>query len=119
MLLVAHHIAWDDGSWQVFFADLTSAYGGEPSHNVRPTPAPQRTESVRHDDRSRVLARGDGRSARAAGTSRPAGIRGAATWRSQSQHLRLSADTVERVAALARETGATPYMVLLAAFSAR
>src|SRR5262249_25426134 len=22
MLLVAHHIAWDDGSWQVFFDDL-------------------------------------------------------------------------------------------------
>ncbi len=30
MLLVAHHIAWDDGSWQVFFADLTRAYTGEP-----------------------------------------------------------------------------------------
>jgi mycobactin peptide synthetase MbtE len=26
LLLVAHHIAWDDGSWRVFFADLTRAY---------------------------------------------------------------------------------------------
>ena len=29
MLLVAHHIAWDDGCWRVFFADLTRAYRGE------------------------------------------------------------------------------------------
>jgi mycobactin peptide synthetase MbtE len=28
MLLVAHHIAWDDGCWTVFFADLTRAYNG-------------------------------------------------------------------------------------------
>lgn len=28
MLLVAHHIAWDDGSWRVFFTDLTQAYSG-------------------------------------------------------------------------------------------
>ncbi|WP_237028021.1 condensation domain-containing protein, partial [Mycobacterium tuberculosis] len=26
LLLVAHHIAWDDGSWRVFFTDLTQAY---------------------------------------------------------------------------------------------
>ena len=26
LLLAAHHIAWDDASWRVFFADLTRAY---------------------------------------------------------------------------------------------
>ena len=35
MLLVAHHIAWDDGCWQVFFADLTRAYTGEQSLPLR------------------------------------------------------------------------------------
>ena len=40
------------------------------------------------------------------------------TWRSQRVVTRISADTVNRVAALARESGASPYMVLLAAFSA-
>jgi mycobactin peptide synthetase MbtE len=39
-------------------------------------------------------------------------------WRSQRTTLRLSAGTVDRTAALARELGATPYMVLLAAFGA-
>ena len=37
-------------------------------------------------------------------------------WRSQRTALRLSDETVERTAALAREIRATPYMVLLAAF---
>ena len=40
------------------------------------------------------------------------------TWRAQRATARLSSDTVDRVAALARETGATPYMVLMAAFGA-
>ncbi|MDZ4267632.1 MAG: condensation domain-containing protein, partial [Mycobacterium sp.] len=35
MLLVAHHIAWDDGSWEVFFADLTRAYTGSPLEALR------------------------------------------------------------------------------------
>jgi mycobactin peptide synthetase MbtE len=26
LLLTAHHIAWDDGSWSVFFSELTGAY---------------------------------------------------------------------------------------------
>ena len=40
MLLVAHHIAWDDGCWQVFFADLTRAYSGEHLGPPVPVPAP-------------------------------------------------------------------------------
>ena len=40
------------------------------------------------------------------------------TWRAQRATTRLSAATVDRAAALARETGATPYMVLMAAFAA-
>lgn len=40
------------------------------------------------------------------------------TWRAQRATAPLSADVVDRAAALARETGATPYMVLMAAFGA-
>ena len=40
------------------------------------------------------------------------------TWRAQRATARLSAETVDRATALARETGATPYMVLMAAFGA-
>lgn len=39
MLLVAHHIAWDDGCWRIFFDDLTRAYGGT---DLGPTPRPRR-----------------------------------------------------------------------------
>src|SRR6202040_11722 len=40
------------------------------------------------------------------------------TWRAQRAITRLPAGTVDRAAALGRETGATPYMVLMAAFAA-
>ena len=40
------------------------------------------------------------------------------SWRAQRATARLSAQTMDRVALLARETGATPYMVLMAAFGA-
>ncbi len=40
------------------------------------------------------------------------------TWRAQRATAQLSADTVDRAAALAKDTGATPYMVLMAAFGA-
>ena len=57
--------------------------------------------------------------ARAAGASGPDRLGGAATsWRSQRSTLRLTGDAAARVAALARETGCTPYMVLLAVFGA-
>lgn len=42
MLLTAHHIAWDDASWQVFFGDLTRAYEGEQLPEVIPAPADRR-----------------------------------------------------------------------------
>ena len=48
----------------------------------------------------------------------PSGSAVPTSFRSQRATLRLPADTVERVSALARDTGATPYMVLLAAFGA-
>ncbi|MGV0805659.1 amino acid adenylation domain-containing protein [Mycolicibacterium setense] len=115
MLLVAHHIAWDDGSWRVFFTDLTRAYSGE---QLAETP------------RVTVSAAADGGEDLAywrevlASPPEPLELPGPAGsvvpngFRSQRSTVRLSADTVARVSALARETGATPYMVLLAAFGA-
>ena len=49
MLLVAHHIAWDDGSWAVFFTDLTRAYIGEtltPAPRPSAAPSPSDEEDV-------------------------------------------------------------------------
>jgi mycobactin peptide synthetase MbtE len=113
MLLVAHHIAWDDGSWQVFFGDLTRAYEGAdlgPAPRP-PAPAADTTEedlaywrSVLTDPPEPLELPGP------AGSAVPTGFR------SQRTSLGLSPATVTKVSALARETGATPYMVLLAAF---
>ncbi|MFG1932281.1 amino acid adenylation domain-containing protein [Mycobacterium sp. NPDC048908] len=115
MLLVAHHIAWDDGSWRVFFADLTAAYAGEelapavPSVGVGPDTAAADLEYWRSElanPPEPLELPGD------AGSAVPT------NWRAQRTTLRLNTETVECVAALAREVGATPYMVLLAAFGA-
>src|ERR1700739_478474 len=46
----------------------------------------------------------------------PAGTAMPTNWRAARSTLRLSGHTVQRVAAIARKTGCTPYMVLVAAF---
>nr|WP_101947390.1 non-ribosomal peptide synthetase [Mycobacterium sp. 3519A] len=115
MLLVAHHIAWDDGSWRIFFADLTRAYHGEdlppaaPANTIGPDTADDDIEYWRA-----VLANPP----EPLELPGPNGSTVPTDWRSQRTTLRLPAGTVERAAALAREAGATPYMVLLAAFGA-
>jgi len=113
LLLVAHHIAWDDGCWRVFFADLTRAYSGEPLG--APVPAPAHGGDPSGDDLDYW---------RAAMANPPEplelpGPNGSAiptTFRSARTTLRLPAATVDRVSTLAKDSGATPYMVLLAAF---
>ena len=115
MLLVAHHIAWDDGSWRVFFTDLNRAYSGA---DLGPTPRPP---AVAADTEEEDLAHWREVLANPPEPLELPGPSGSAvptSFRSQRAALQLSADTVEKVSALARDTGATPYMVLLAAFGA-
>jgi mycobactin peptide synthetase MbtE len=115
MLLVAHHIAWDDGSWRVFFTDLTRAYSGA---DLGPTPRPP---AVAADTEEEDLAHWREVLANPPEPLELPGPSGSAvptSFRSQRATLRLPAETVEKVSALARDTGATPYMVLLAAFGA-
>ncbi|OSC38582.1 non-ribosomal peptide synthetase [Mycobacterium decipiens] len=116
LLLVAHHIAWDDGSWRVFFADLTQAYSDAdlgPEHRSSAAAGPDTTEAdlaywraVMADPPEPLELPGP------AGTSVPT------NWRAARSTLRLPADTAARVTAMAKDTGCTPYMVLLAAFGA-
>ncbi|MDV3128305.1 amino acid adenylation domain-containing protein [Mycobacterium sp. 21AC1] len=115
MLLVAHHIAWDDGSWRVFFADLTRAYSGA---DLPPTPRPT---SIAADTAEEDLTYWRGVLSDPPEPLELPGPMGSAvptSFRSQRSTLRLSAETVEKVATLARDTGSTPYMVLLAGFGA-
>lgn len=115
MLLVAHHIAWDDGSWRVFFTDLTRAYEGEELHPV--TPSAAAWPDTENEDLTywRTTLANPPEPLELPG---PNGSTVPTNWRSQRTTVRLSDDTIDRTVALARETGATPYMVLLAAFGA-
>ncbi len=120
LLLSAHHIAWDDGSWSVFFGDLTRAYtdlralDGPASRPTRDLPA---SSAAIEEDLAYWLAL-------MADPPEPLELPGpngsvvSSTWRAQRVTTRLSQSVVERVSVLARETGATPYTVLLAAFGA-
>jgi mycobactin peptide synthetase MbtE len=115
MLLVAHHIAWDDGSWRVFFGDLTRAYSGV---ELAPTPPPApRSADTAAEDLAywREVLASPPEPLELPG---PTGSAVPTGFRSQRSTIRLSAGTVERVSTLARDTGSTPYMVLLAAFGA-
>lgn len=115
LLLAAHHIAWDDASWRVFFADLTRAYQDGP---LEPAP-PAGTPPAGTDDADVEYWR-----ALLVDPPEPLELPGAtgsavpSAWRAQRCTTRLGTGTVVAVTKLAHEAGATPYMVLLAAFSA-
>ena len=118
LLLVAHHIAWDDGSWRVFFADLTRAYegahGGADLGVQRYLSAPSGPDTTEADlDYWRAIMADPPEPLELPG---PAGTALPTNWRAARSTLRLSGDTAQRVMATARDTGCTPYMVLLAAF---
>lgn len=119
LLLTAHHIAWDDGSWAPFFADLTRAYTDPDAVEGTPmsaAPGPDGAGNLEEDLAYwRSLVTDLPEPLELPG---PNGTVVPSTWRSQRATARLSAATIDRAAALARETGATPYMVLMAAFGA-
>ncbi len=115
MLLVAHHIAWDDGSWRVFFTDLTRAYSGA---QLPETPRVTVSGAVSEDDDLAYWREVLAHPPEPLELPGPAGSVVPAGFRSQRSTVRLSAETVRRVSALARDTGSTSYMVLLAAFGA-
>jgi mycobactin peptide synthetase MbtE len=118
VLLTAHHIAWDDGSWAPFFTDLTRVYTDPHALDDAQLPSVSvpAVDTINED-----LAYWRPRMTDLPEPLELPGSNGAAvpsSWRSQRASVRLSADTVDRATVLARESGATLYMVLLAAFSA-
>jgi mycobactin peptide synthetase MbtE len=116
LLLTAHHIAWDDGSWAPFFTDLTRAYV-DPDAPGGAVPVPRDTTGNLDEDFAywRPLVSDLPEPLELPG---PNGSAVPASWRSQLASTRLSPATVDRVTKLARARGATPYMVLLAGFAA-
>jgi len=119
MLLTAHHIAWDDGSWAPFFTDLTFAYTDPDSAATRAASSARAGDGAGNRDEDldywRPLVTDLPEPLELPG---PNGSIVPSTWRAQRAVTRLPSDTLDRAAALARETGSTPYMVLMAAFAA-
>lgn len=115
LLFVAHHIAWDDGSSRAFFSDLSRAYRGEPLAERR-SAVPEYPSDVDEDLRywRRVLADPP----EPLELPGPHGSAVPFSHRSRRVTARLSKDTVAAVSRLAQEAGASPYMVMLAAFGA-
>jgi mycobactin peptide synthetase MbtE len=116
LLLVAHHIAWDDGSWRVFFDDLTRAYEGADLGLEPRGSAPQVADATDADlSYWRAVMADPPEPLELPG---PFGTNVPTSWRAARSTLRLPAETAQRVASMAGESGSTPYMVLLAAFGA-
>lgn len=119
LLLVAHHIAWDDACWPVFFADLTAAYTDPDAFAARP-PAPVVSTPPVSDhgadlDYWRTLL------AEPPDPLELPGPRGSAiphTLRAGLCTRPLPAELMDGITDLARDNGATPYMVVAAALSA-
>jgi mycobactin peptide synthetase MbtE len=116
MLLVAHHIAWDDGSWEVFFTDLTRAYTGEDLGQEPPAAVRDDTAAAEADAQYWRRVMSD--LPEPLELPGPSGSAVPSSWRSARSVLRLTGDTAQQVAELARANGTTPYAVLLSVFGA-
>lgn len=116
LVLVVHHICWDDDSWGVFFADLNAAYNGRHLTGKAPrfvaggAPGPESTEADIEYWRNTLQP-----------LPEPPELPGAAavgpSRRADRRSRELPTGLWDRVEAFARGHAATPFMVLLAAFA--
>ncbi|WP_433195618.1 amino acid adenylation domain-containing protein [Nocardia sp. CA-107356] len=121
LLLVVHHISWDDDSWAVFFTELNDAYRTAPAETDRAQFIDVAVFGDSTDDDTadidywRATLRPLPESLELPG---PATVGTVAAKQSDRCTVPLPADLVGRVEAFARAHGATPFMVWLAAYDA-
>ncbi|MEU9809140.1 amino acid adenylation domain-containing protein [Mycobacterium sp. NPDC050853] len=117
MLVVAHRIAWDDASWPVFLADLTTAYTqGAITAPLTPRPRPRQDGADGADlDYWREELANPPEPLELPG---PNGSVVPSSRKAARCTTRLSVNTMRHVEQLAQEAETTPYVVLLAAYSA-
>ncbi|WP_045875184.1 non-ribosomal peptide synthetase [Pseudofrankia sp. DC12] len=132
LALAAHHIAWDDASWDVFFADLLAAYDGRGDVGgtvsfldaAAPVADPSAEPAGLAYWRDRLLPLAEAvRLPRPTTEDRqPEGLPAAAAAQRRDAGDQLvhhaPAELVGTVRAFAARHGATPFMVLLAAYAA-
>lgn len=119
LLLVVHHICWDDDCWAVFFTELSAAYNA----GITDAQAPQYValevleDSTQHADtdldywRDALSPLPDPLELPGVAVPKPSARAGHRT-------ATLPADLSTRLESFAREHSATPFMVLLAAYGA-
>jgi mycobactin peptide synthetase MbtE len=117
LLLVVHHICWDDDSWGVFFSELSAAYNG---HQL-PGQAPQFVAvEVLGNSAAPTDADVDYWRSTLRPPPEPLELPGSAvanpSRRSERRTWVVQADLFSRVEEFARKRSASPFMVLLAAF---
>ncbi|HEU4363081.1 MAG TPA: AMP-binding protein, partial [Mycobacterium sp.] len=117
LLLVVHHICWDDDSWDVFFTEFSAAYNGR----RRDDPAPQAVAAAALEAAAEPApADIDYWKDALWPLPEPIELPGPAAGRGSRQADRrsrpLPAELFHRVEAFARQRSVTPFMVLLAAF---
>ncbi|MGY4103361.1 amino acid adenylation domain-containing protein [Nocardia sp. R16R-3T] len=122
LLLVAHHIGWDDDSWAVLFTELNAAYRAEPVRMGRAQYVDVAVFGANTADNDgadidywRATLRPLPQSLELPG---PAAVAAVAAKQSDRCTVALPAELVGRVAAFARAHDATPFMVWLAAYHA-
>ncbi|MGV0624793.1 amino acid adenylation domain-containing protein [Mycolicibacter minnesotensis] len=119
LLLVAHHIAWDDACWEVFFTDLTAAYTDPESFAALPvahfTAAPSGSDHTAELNYWRTLMADPPDPLELPG---PRGSVVPRTLRAGLCTRTLPAELMDGIVELGRSHGATPYMVVAAALSA-
>ncbi|WP_330233070.1 amino acid adenylation domain-containing protein [Nocardia sp. NBC_00508] len=119
LVLTIHHIAWDDGSWPVFFTELNAAYRGDVLPEIRSQYVDvSLAEGAAYDaaDLAYWRARLTPLPERLELPGAPSTI--GATRNADKCVLPLPQELLDRVAVVGRDHSATPFMVLLAAFQA-
>ncbi|NQE87758.1 non-ribosomal peptide synthetase [Nocardia terpenica] len=114
LVLVAHHICWDDDSWAVFFGELNAAYRGAELPAL-----PGQFADIEDTAGTEAELEFWRRTLRP--LPEPLELPGRAATASAQADLRrypIPPDLVERVEGFAREHAASPFMVLLAAWNA-
>ncbi|MGH3725746.1 MAG: amino acid adenylation domain-containing protein [Mycobacterium sp.] len=116
LLLVVHHVCWDDNSWEVFFGELSEHYNGRPVQGLAPQFAVVGTAGDESSDASVEYWRES-----LTPLADPLELPGPsssnlASRAARRRAVRLSAETATRIEEFARDHSATPFMVLLAAF---
>ncbi|MEV6391617.1 amino acid adenylation domain-containing protein [Nocardia xishanensis] len=119
LILVVHHVGWDDDSWPVFFAEVNASYRGEELPELRAQYIDVEVGAGSDDDAAALAWWRETLTPLPERLELPSKPAVGAPSKNAERCVRpLAPELMVRVAELARLHSATPFMVLLAAFEA-